>query len=192
MKHKAVFVGESGVGKTSILNSLANVNNPTDVLSTIAFQSITLKKEMGNGEQALLIWDTAGQEQFRSLVDNYFRDSCIVFVVFSCTDMQSLSNVKFWTNKAWETSNLSSIVIIENKIDLLETQNCISDEIVKSELKGIKYNHFVKVSAQSSEGIDDLRDVAFSLLDPNSPNINPINPIPNNKNQCCYLILFLR
>ena len=90
---KVVLVGESGVGKTTICNSLAH--RPNDRNFTTIGVDFLCKKLIIKGKHVLLqIWDTAGQEQFASMPNYYLRDAHAVCVVYAVNDHNSYTKVR--------------------------------------------------------------------------------------------------
>ncbi|XP_042912951.1 ras-related protein Rab-13-like [Parasteatoda tepidariorum] len=95
---KVVFVGDSGVGKTSILQRFCTNSFKTTYSATVGvdFQIKTLELE---GERiALQLWDTAGQERFRSMTQQYFRKTDGIILVYDVTCETSFKNMRNWMN----------------------------------------------------------------------------------------------
>jgi len=94
---KLLLIGDSGVGKSSLLLRFADDTFSEMFISTIGvdFKIRTIKTE--NGKTAKLqIWDTAGQERFRTITSSYYRGAHGIIVVYDVTDMQSFKNAKQW------------------------------------------------------------------------------------------------
>ena len=92
---KVVFLGESGVGKTSIILSFTNDTFSENEVQTIG-ASYTFKKIIReNDEVKLKIWDTAGQERFRSLAPMYYRDADVAVGAGITRGVQDLRPVRF-------------------------------------------------------------------------------------------------
>uniref|UniRef100_A0A2L2YEN3 Ras and EF-hand domain-containing protein n=1 Tax=Parasteatoda tepidariorum TaxID=114398 RepID=A0A2L2YEN3_PARTP len=121
---KVVFVGDSGVGKTSILQRFCTNSFKTTYSATVGvdFQIKTLELE---GERiALQLWDTAGQERFRSMTQQYFRKTDGIILVYDVTCETSFKNMRNWMNSIKEgTSEETIVLILGNKIDLCEKEN---------------------------------------------------------------------
>ncbi|MBO7114762.1 MAG: GTP-binding protein [Bacteroidaceae bacterium] len=96
---RIITLGESGVGKTSIIKRYVYNNYSDDNISTIgvsfAFKEIILKD---NTKIKLKFVDTAGQERYRSLTKTYFKNTEAVLYVFSLDQEGSLEKIKEWTN----------------------------------------------------------------------------------------------
>ena len=96
---KVVLIGESGVGKTSIISQFTKgVFNP-DLMSTNGATFSTKKKEFKESNKILSfeIWDTAGQEKYRSLAKMFFKDAAVALIVYDVTSKKSFEEIKaYW------------------------------------------------------------------------------------------------
>ncbi len=96
---KVVLLGESGVGKTSIIQRyICNVFNPENPSTGGAnFTSKTVNFEEENQKIKFEIWDTAGQEKFRSLAKVFYKNSCICILVYDITKKKTFEEIKnYW------------------------------------------------------------------------------------------------
>ena len=94
---KIILLGNSGVGKTSILERYAYNRFNEELLATLGLNFITEQVTLDNFKRIeLKIWDTAGQEKFRSLSKSYFRNVDAVLFVFAINDSLSFENIKDW------------------------------------------------------------------------------------------------
>jgi len=116
-KCKLVFIGDSGVGKTSIINRFIKGNFDNNFASTngatFANKKIIYKDK--NICLQLDIWDTAGQEQFKSLTKFFYKDAEIAVLVYDITRIESFNSLKnFWMKQLKNNSgsNISKIYII--------------------------------------------------------------------------------
>ena len=95
---KVVLLGDTNVGKTSILTRISKDQFRTDLQPTIGphFVSKVFKLPNSTEEIKLQIWDTAGQEKYRSLTPMYYRDACAAICVFDITQKNTLENAESW------------------------------------------------------------------------------------------------
>ena len=161
---KTIIVGDSGVGKTSIIGRYINKFNEKEK-STIG-ASFTNKIDTINGKQILFeIWDTAGQERFRSLNSIFYQDAYICIMVYDITNKQSFRSLKdYWYNSVKDNGTEGIIFhIAGNKIDLFEEEEVDRNEI-KEYCKSIDAE-FNFISALENTYIDDLfRKVGLKFL----------------------------
>lgn len=138
---KVLFIGDTGVGKSSLLLRYTE-DKFTDVyMSTIGVDFKSKEHLYNDKSYRIQMWDTAGQERFRGVIGSYFRGAQVVIIVFDMTNKQSFENVNGWISDVHKYSpKLPSIILIGTKIDLTK-QIVISDEEVKqfAKLHNMKY-----------------------------------------------------
>ena len=153
LEYKIITIGDSNVGKTSILRRFVYNVFDSDTSSTIglsfSFKDVTLK----NGQKVKLkLVDTAGQERYQGLTKSYYRNTDGVLIVFDYSNLESFKNIKEWI-KAFETANNKKIFVtylIGNKIDLKEEEKVVSESMIENFLKEIKYK-FKRTSAKTED-----------------------------------------
>ncbi|CAI2378826.1 unnamed protein product [Moneuplotes crassus] len=110
MMKKIVVVGDTSVGKTSLVSKYVDDYYPGDHLTTIGVD-FKLKKVQKNGRKIdLTIWDTGGQERFKSITKSYFKGAHAVILVYACNCEESFANIIDW---------------------LLTIENCAEENVVK-------------------------------------------------------------
>ena len=151
-RHKIIFVGDAGVGKTTIISRL--MDNPfNDVYEPSIGVDFMSKNIKYHGQSIKLqIWDTAGQEKYKGLIPSYVRNSSIVFLVYDVSSKTSFENIPNWLNFIRTIEN-TSLVLCGNKIDLenREVKKEEGEELAKKE--GIS---FFEVSAKTDENIKNM------------------------------------
>ena len=94
---KVIILGDSGVGKTSLMNQYVNRKFSNQYKATIGADFLTKDITLDDNRQVTLqIWDTAGQERFRTITSSYYRGAHGIIVVYDVTDQDSFDNVKQW------------------------------------------------------------------------------------------------
>ena len=149
---KCVFLGDSTVGKTSLLNRLLTNNFNSTLESTIGASYIQKLLEIDEDKIFLQIWDTAGQERYRSLIPMYLRGVYIALIVYDITCKISFENLSKWVELLRNYQDIH-IIIISNKNDLHNEYNL--------NIKGLNYANsinakFFDVSAKSGANVDIL------------------------------------
>ena len=121
---KVILLGESSVGKTSLIRAaLGKKFNPNEL--TTFSSSYSVKKFNHNGKElSLEIWDTIGQEKYRSLTKMFFKDSSIVILVYDITSEKSFTELNYWYNQIVnELGNQGYILaVVGNKKDLFKQE----------------------------------------------------------------------
>jgi small GTP-binding protein len=149
---KVVLVGDAGVGKTALWNCL--IRNPiTETSSTVSPQTVTIRQIVDGLEWTFVLWDTAGQEVYRSLVPMYFRGAHYVFLVFDLSNPGSYPGLQAWRALIEEHLPKGVPILIGNKSDL---DIALTRDSVEKFRKEIKAPQSFYVSARSGEGVDSL------------------------------------
>ena len=156
---KITFVGDSSVGKTSIISRFVNNTFDDEKGCTISafFERKKIKIDPFN-EADLEIWDTAGQERFRALTKNYLINSKGVVIVFDLTREESFNNLKSWIDDLNEilADNEIEKILVGNKCDLPEPK--ISNEEINKFAN--EYNmQYLAVSAKEGINIEILFEI---------------------------------
>lgn len=130
---KIVLIGDSGVGKSSLVYQFIHKKNQIYGYGPTIGASFTSKTMDINGKQLLLqIWDTAGQERYRSMMRLYYKGSVGCLCVFDLTDKESFFNTKHWIHEYKNNNEYPNIILlIANKSDLPEHTWAISREEIR-------------------------------------------------------------
>ncbi|KAH0788133.1 small GTP-binding protein [Histomonas meleagridis] len=175
-KHKVVLLGDPYVGKTSIMHRLTCDSYISEYNSTIG-------TGFGNwkiGSTVLQIWDTGGQEKYKSLGGIYYQNSEAAIVVCSKENLSSLKNIDFWVqNYESVVGNDSMVVIVANKKDSPMTTDLEEVEF-KRLTKWAKERGFslYETSAKTGENVEEIFKMVAQTLQTkrNSPNKFVIHP----------------
>jgi small GTP-binding protein len=147
-----VLIGNASVGKTAIASALGNAPFNPDSTSTVGASSVTISYVENSETKYFLIWDTAGQEQYRSLGPMYYRNASAAICVYDVTIRKSFEQVEGWIQAYHAVvGDKSPILLIGNKIDR-------PDRIIDTdEGKAYAAEHgyaFLEVSAKKGSNID--------------------------------------
>ena len=160
MIFKVILIGDSGVGKTSILMKFADKIFSDSYISTIGVDFKTKLVELDNGKIAKLqIWDTAGQERFRTITSSYYRGAHGVILVYDVCNASSFANISQW-NQEVEKSGAKNIplLLVGNKADLTANRKITYEEgKAKADYMGIP---FLEISAKTNADIS----IVFSTI----------------------------
>ena len=165
---KVVLIGDSGVGKSSIISRYIGGIFVDSIDSTIS-SSFSQKEYEANGKKVRLnIWDTAGQEKFRSIGRNFYKDAYIILMVYDITNKQSFEDLKsVWFPEIQQFGEKYKIIaIVGNKSDRYEEEN-VSESELTSFSKELGGTNFL-VSAKNGNGIELMfKILAEMFLNPN-------------------------
>ena len=186
---KVVLLGESGVGKTSIISQFtANKFNPRFPTSVSAqFISKIIKFPQYNKSIKFDIWDTVGQEKYRSLAKIFYKDALIIIFVYDITTEFSFTAIKdFWFKETNENADNEPILaLVANKVDLYKDEKITNDmgKAYADEINAI----FQNTSALSNSGIDKLfENLGNKFLNPDFDYKKPQEKnenVDNNENK---------
>ena len=134
-KIKVILIGQSGVGKTNLINIAQNKNFETDTISTPTCSFFRKEMTVENKKFNIYLWDTIGQERLKSQTKLFFKNSKIVILVYDISSKDSYNALKFWHEQVKETLGDEIILgVLGNKIDLY----------LKEEVKEEEGNEYAK------------------------------------------------
>ncbi|CAL6004036.1 Rab1a [Hexamita inflata] len=150
---KCVMLGDSSVGKSSIMYRFVR-NIFYDTIPCIPegiFYRDPLK--INNESIKFQMWDTVGQERFRSLNKYYYKNAQFVVIVFDVNDQKSFDNVRYWFQQQQQFTLNSAVIIVGNKIDLLTREVAIKQgEDLANELEC----QYIECSAKTGQNIIEI------------------------------------
>ena len=179
---KILTLGDSGVGKTSIIQKFVNDKFNQNMLSTIGvdFQSKVII--INNTKIKLKIWDTTGQERFKTLTSQYYNGADGALLIFDVTSKLSFERINFWINELKEKKKLNELglLLIGNKIDLVN-KRIIDKEEAENFAKNNNLSYY-ETSALKNININNIIiDIAKQCL--NNIKRNDENIINNSINE---------
>ena len=154
-KYKLILLGDQGVGKSCILNRFLNDTFIEDYQATIGLDFQSKNVQIENQDIHLLLYDTAGQEKFRSLIPMYTRDANIILLVYDISNKDTFNHLPDWIRDLTNVNIKEVIfVIVGNKIDL-NAQRAVTLE------EGQKFAEehdflFQEISAKTGVGFSEL------------------------------------
>ena len=161
---KYIIVGDSSVGKSNLLMKFIQNKFTEEYLTTIGVEFGTKNMKINDKIYRIQIWDTAGQEYFRSIARAYYKNCVCAMVVYDITCKESFENVKNWLQDIREESPKTVLIcLIGNKIDL-EDKRIISFDEGKTfaNENGII---FMETSAKTGEGINEIFEQSIKEIE---------------------------
>lgn len=156
-KYKIILVGDSNVGKTSIMNNYCKKELETKTTIGTEYSRVLIN----NLNQELQIWDCAGQEKFRSLTKLYYRNSHICLLIFDLNNVESLYNINnYWKKNVEDNVENCMYFLIGNKSDLEK----YTDYNIINELCKLYKMDYIECSAKESININLIFNKVSSLL----------------------------
>ena len=156
LSFKIIIVGDSGVGK-SCLSIKASRNYFEDFYSpTVGFEFLTFNVKVEDQNIKLQIWDTCGQEVYRSLISSFYRSASLAIIVYSIDSEESFSNIDKWLNDIKTQSNPDvKIFLVGNKADL-EDKRQVTKESGEKFFKEHKLSFFTETSAKTGFNVQNV------------------------------------
>jgi Ras-related protein Rab-1A len=160
---KLLLIGDSGVGKSSLLTRFTESVFSDSYMSTIGVDFKIQTLMIDDKIVKLQIWDTAGQERFRTITSSYYRGAHGICIVYDTTDVNSFNNINIWLK---EINNHCSekvcIMLIGNKIDLKEERQVSTEE---GKDFADRYNmKFIETSSKTNINVEKMFiDLAVSI-----------------------------
>ncbi|GJJ78024.1 hypothetical protein BGZ83_005582 [Gryganskiella cystojenkinii] len=130
---KVIILGESGVGKTSLMNQYVNKKFSNQYKATIGADFLTKEVQVDDRTVTMQIWDTAGQERFQSLGVAFYRGADCCVLVFDVNNAKSFETLESWRDEFLIQASPRNpenfpFVVIGNKIDMEESKRMISQK----------------------------------------------------------------
>ena len=159
---KLLIIGDTNVGKTSILLNYTDNYFPETHLATIGVEYKVKQLIKDNYNITLQIWDTAGQERFRSITKSFFHNANGILFVYDVTKRESFHNVKDWIKDSEMHDNGFKKILVGNKIDLEESREVKYEEL--KELGKKKDIDVIETSAKNKTNIDEAFEKMVDLI----------------------------
>lgn len=178
-RFKVILLGDAGVGKTSLAKRQSQGTFDFKMNPTVGAAHMKSPMTIDGKQIELMIWDTAGQEQFASLVPMYARNANVCILVASIVNPDSCHHLTTWQERLYASGEKPPIVVAINKIDLLEGAPLSMDDIRTQ--YGEKFPTMFFVSARTGDSVEQLfQQVATEALD-SKPTKQTANPQPVEK-----------
>ena len=193
-KIKVILIGQSGVGKTNLINIAQNKSFEADTISTPTCSFFKKEMIVENKKFNIYLWDTIGQERLKAQTKLFFKNSKIVILVYDISSKESYNALKFWYEQVIETLGNNIILgVLGNKIDLYLKEEVKEEEATEyAESIGAK---FALVSAKTQrlkfmEYLEDLIKIYIKeAINKNgrkkSEKSVKLDKEKNNKKKCC-------
>ena len=203
LKYK--IIGDSAVGKSNLLLRYAHEKFNEDYQATIGIEFGSKNIEIDNEKYRIQIWDTAGQENFKSLTRAYYKNSVCAIIVYDITNKQSFNNINTWIDDCKNQSPKTIFfVLVGNKSDLENKRQVNYNEGLKfaqennilffessaktgKNVEDIFYKSAKIISEKIKEGIYDLENDSCGIKKggDKSNNIIGINDDDEGNKKCC-------
>ena len=161
---KIIVIGNSGVGKSSLLGRASKNIFNAEYKTTIGFEFITFKEKIGEKNIKLHIWDTCGQETYKSLISNFYRNSSLAMLIYSIDCKESFNDIIKWIKEIKLQSNPDiKLFLIGNKADLVNKREVSFEEGEKFKVEN-EIIFFQETSAKTGINAKEIFHEAAKIL----------------------------
>ncbi len=164
LSFKLIFIGDSSVGKSCLTAKAVKNNFEEYYQATVGFEFLTFNMKVNDKVIKLQIWDTCGQEIYKSLISNFYRNSSLAVLVYAIDNKESFNHVENWLNDLKGQANKDvRIFLVGNKADLEEERKVPKEE-------GEKYKEdqhldlFMETSAKTGHNARNVLLEAAKIL----------------------------
>eukprot|EP00310_Coccolithus_braarudii_P023149 CAMPEP_0183357048 /NCGR_PEP_ID=MMETSP0164_2-20130417/45349_1 /TAXON_ID=221442 /ORGANISM="Coccolithus pelagicus ssp braarudi, Strain PLY182g" /LENGTH=206 /DNA_ID=CAMNT_0025530593 /DNA_START=39 /DNA_END=659 /DNA_ORIENTATION=+ len=196
---KVIILGDSGVGKTSLMNRYCKDRFSQKYKATIGADTMTKEVQVEEKLVTLQIWDTAGQERFQSLGVSFYRGADACVLVYDITNKKSFDNLSTWRDDFLNTANPKNVadfpfVVIGNKSDMDARRQVSKGQANKwlagQEQKDVPlFEASAKDATNVAQAFSDLAAKALaqsaSRSPPSIPKTIKVNPAPAQEDKGC-------
>lgn len=165
-KFKVLIIGDSSVGKTSLLLRHVEGKFTEEVAGTIGIDYRSNTYIRDGHSYNLQIWDTAGQERFKNVTKAYYRDADAALLVFDVTNPESFKNIPQWYDQLIEQCGRHSgeivTILVGNKCDML--QHTVDIGQVQEMASKIGITTYIQTSAKKGERVNEVFDQLLEKL----------------------------
>ncbi|XP_055993360.1 ras-related protein Rab-23 [Sorex fumeus] len=151
---KMVVVGNGAVGKSSMIQRYCKGIFTKDYKKTIGVDFLERQIQVNDEDVRLMLWDTAGQEEFDAITKAYYRGAQACVLVFSTVDRDSFEAISSWREKVVAEVGEIPTVLVQNKIDLLD-DSCIKNEEAETLAKKLKLR-FYRTSVKEDLNVNEV------------------------------------
>ena len=161
---KIIVIGDSGVGKSCLTTQAVRNNFQEFYQATVGFEFLTFNLRINNNVVKLQIWDTCGQEVYKSLISNIYRNSSLALILYAINNRDSFKHAENWLNDLKNQSNPNvRVFLVGNKSDL-ENERVVTKEEAEQFKNEKKLDKFIETSAKTGENARSALLEAAKLL----------------------------
>ena len=161
---KIIVIGDSGVGKSCLTTQAVRNNFEEFYTATVGFEFLTFNMRINNNVLKLQIWDTCGQEVYKSLISNFYRNSSLALILYAINNRDTFVHAETWLNDLKNQANPNvKVFLVGNKSDL-ENERVVSKEEGEKFKEEKKLDRFIETSAKTGENARSALLEAAKLL----------------------------
>ena len=187
---KIILLGESGVGKTNLINVFMGKEFEQNSFTSLSSSYIDGVFSFKGKDFPYVIWDTAGQERFRTIAKSYYKGAHGIVLIYDVTNRKTYDNIRKWLNQIKdEASNKISIILVANKIDSEDRQVSVEEGETLAKASNLP---IFEASAKDSINVEESFKFLIEQINENIGDFTPTQTSTqlNSKNKsqkkgCC-------
>ena len=149
LSFKIIIIGDSGVGKSCLALKGIKKTFIEFYTPTIGFEFYTFNIKIRDSVIKMQIWDTCGQEAYRSLINSFYRNSALAMIIYAIDDINSYNHIEEWLNEIrTKVGQETKLYLIGNKIDLEKDRQVNTEDAEKFSLDN-EFDFFIETSAKT-------------------------------------------
>ena len=161
---KVIVIGDSYVGKSCLTTQAVRNKFINFYQTTVGFEFLTFNLRINSRVVKLQVWDTCGQEVYKSLISNFYRNSSLALIVYAINNRNSFEHAEIWLNELKNQSNPNvKIFLVGNKCDL-ENDRVVSKEEGINFKEEKNLDKFVETSAKTGKNARNILLEAAKML----------------------------
>ena len=164
LNFKIIVIGDSGVGKSCL--TIQAIQDKFEELyrATVGFEFLSFNVRINKVVIKLQIWDTCGQEVYKSLITGIYRNSSLAIILYSVTNRNTFQHIDTWIKELSQNSTKNiKIILVGNKSDL-EKERKISYEEGEKLKNKYKLDYFIETSAKTGNNAKNVLIEAAKIL----------------------------
>ena len=178
---KIIIVGDSGVGKSSLLKRAVQNKFDGNYQATIGFEFLLMHFKVNELKIKLQIWDTCGQEMYRSLIQGFYRNTSLALVVYDVNRKETYDALDIWIKDIRDhTEQDIPIFVAGNKCDL---QRAVQTEEARVYSVSSRTKYFTECSAKTGQNVKDIFFEAAKYLYKTYKQFQGQNKLPSSSNK---------
>ena len=161
---KIIVIGDSSVGKSCLTTQAVRNNFIEFYQATVGFEFLTFNLRINSNVVKLQIWDTCGQEVYKSLISNFYRTCSLALIVYAINNRNTFEHAENWLNDLKNQSNPNvRVFLVGNKSDL-EQERTVSKEEAEKFKEEKKLDRFMETSAKTGDNARNVMLQAAKIL----------------------------
>jgi small GTP-binding protein len=161
---KIIVIGDSSVGKSCLTTQAVRNNFVEFYQATVGFEFLTFNLRINSNVIKLQIWDTCGQEVYKSLISNFYRNCSLALIVYAINNRNSFEHAENWLNDLKNQSNPNvRVFLVGNKSDL-DKERTVSKEEGEQFKQEKKLDRFMETSAKTGDNARNVMLQAAKIL----------------------------